>query len=474
MNDYTTKLTTHREFYPMSDLDWSVESDRGRIISTPAFRRLQKRTQVFALELNAAVRSRLTHSLEVSQTARFIAKTILKKLDDPHLNTMANAFVSTSEMASLLHDIGNPPFGHFGETAINEWMEKCCDNYLMNLYGNEKLKEKLKKDLCSYDGNAQAIRIVHKLQRLNLSYTQTASIIKYTRGAFEDKSEDDSFSYLEKKPGYYFSEKDFVENLSETLAIKPGHRFPLTYIMEAADDISYLSADIEDAVDKGILTLDKIYELIKVESYKVNDKYGTNETMLLDIVEDNYFKAKSKEDEPYQFNMFLTLTRAQLIYKLVNYVSNLYIENHDAIFEGSFNNALLEFDKFHECSIAIEILQNISVEYIYSNTQVQELELKGYAIIQGLFDIYEPLLKLTTYEFEMLLNGEKIKCLICKNLLSRLSKKHLVAYKKSVSTLKDNENEDILEWYYRARLVIDYISGMTDDYSLHEYQALTA
>ena len=474
MNNYTTKLTTHREFYPSSDLDWSVESDRGRIISAPAFRRLQKRTQVFALELNAAVRSRLTHSLEVSQTARFIAKTILKKLDDPHLNTMENAFVSTSEMASLLHDIGNPPFGHFGETAINEWMEKCCDNYLMNLYGNEKLKEKLKKDLCSYDGNAQAIRIVHKLQRLNLSYTQTASIIKYTRGAFEDKSGDNSFSYLEKKPGYYFSEKDFVEKLSDTLDIRPGHRFPLTYIMEAADDISYLSADIEDAVDKGILTLDKIYELIKVESYKVNDKYGTNETMLLDIVEDNYFKAKSKEDEPYQFNMFLTLTRAQLIYKLVNYVSNLYIENHDAIFEGSFNNALLEFDKFHECSIAIEILQNISAEYIYSNTQVQELELKGYAIIQGLFDIYEPLLKLTTYEFEMLLNGEKIKCLICKNLLSRLSKKHLVAYKKSVSTLKDNENEDILEWYYRARLVIDYISGMTDDYSLYEYQALTA
>lgn len=474
MNDYTTKITTHREFYPSSDLDWSVESDRGRIISAPAFRRLQKRTQVFALELNAAVRSRLTHSLEVSQTARFIAKTILKKLDDENLNNMENAFISTCEMASLLHDIGNPPFGHFGETAINEWMEKCCDNNLMNLYGNEKLKEKLKKDLCSYDGNAQAIRVVHKLQRLNLSYSQTASIIKYTRGAFEDKSGDNSFSYLEKKPGYYFSEKDFVDKLSETLEILPGHRFPLTYIMEAADDISYLSADIEDAVDKGILTLDKIYELIKQESYKVNQKYGTNETMLLDLVETNYFKAKEKEDEPYQFNMFLTLTRAQLIYRLVEYVSDLYIKHHDDIFRGSFNNALLEYDKLHECSIAIEILQNISYEHIYTHAHVQELEIKGYSIIQGLFDIYEPLLKLTTYEFEMLLNGERVNCLICKNLLSRLSKKHVVAYKKSVGALKDNDNEDVLEWYYRARLVIDYISGMTDDYSLHEYQALTA
>ena len=196
MIDYAKKITTHREFYPSLDLDWSVESDRGRIISAPAFRRLQKRTQVFALELNAAVRSRLTHSLEVSQTARFIAKTILKKLDDENLKELENAFISTAEMASLLHDIGNPPFGHFGEMAINEWIAKCCSKHLDNLVENSELKEKLVKDLCSYDGNAQAIRIVHKLQRLNLSYTQTASVIKYTRGAFEDNPQDEKLSYL--------------------------------------------------------------------------------------------------------------------------------------------------------------------------------------------------------------------------------------------------------------------------------------
>ena len=474
MNDYRTKLTTHREFYPSQDLDWSVESDRGRIISSPSFRRLQKRTQVFALELNAAVRSRLTHSLEVSQTARFIARTILKKLDDENLKELENAFISTTEMASLLHDIGNPPFGHFGETAINEWMEKCCDAIFLKLPGSDLVKEKLSKDLCAYDGNAQAIRIVHKLQRLNLSYTQTASIIKYTRGAFQNKSNDENFNYLEKKPGYFFSEKNFIETISNTLEIKAGHRFPLTYIMEAADDISYLSADIEDAVDKGILSLDKIYEFIKLESYTVNTKYGTNETMLLDIVEETYFKAKEKEDEPYQFNMFLTLTRAKLIFKLVDYVSDLYIKHHDAIFNGSFNSALLEFDKKHECSIAIEILQNISIKHIYNHPQVQALEIKGYAIIQGLFQIYLPLLKLSDKEFQKLLNNQKIDCLICKNLLSRLSQKHLVAYKKCVGELEEDDKQTLFEWYYRARLIIDYISGMTDDYALHEYQALTA
>ncbi|MGB3750779.1 MAG: dGTPase, partial [Arcobacteraceae bacterium] len=92
--------------------------------------------------------------------------------------------------------------------------------------------------------------------------------------------------------------------------------------------------------------------------------------------------------------------------------------------------------------------------------------------IQGLFDIYEPLLKMSVVQFEKLVNNEKVTCLICKNLLTRLSQKHLVAYKKSVGELEDDENYDLFEWYYRARLVIDYISGMTDDYALYEYREL--
>ncbi|MEA3288614.1 MAG: dGTPase, partial [Campylobacterota bacterium] len=419
-----------------------------------------------------AVRSRLTHSLEVSQTARFIARTILKKLNDPELNEMQNAFISTAEMASLLHDIGNPPFGHFGEAAINDWMDKKGIHYIKARNGDDNIKEKLVKDISSYDGNAQAIRMVHKLQRLNLSYTQTASILKYTRGAFENKDNSHPLSYLRKKPGYYYSEKDFIIEIQKTLEIKDSHRLPVTYIMEAADDISYLSADIEDAVDKGLLTLDTLYELIINECDKINEKYATNSTMLKNLVNKNYKSAKSKEDEPYQFNMFLTLTRAGLISKLVQYVSDIYIQNHKAVFDGSFNSALLEADKSHECSQAVEVLQNISYRHIYTHKQVQELELKGYYILQGLFDIYEPLLSLETQQFQDLLDDKKVECIICKNILSRLSKKHLVAYKKSIGEIKDKKNYEVLEQYFRTRLVIDYISGMTDDYALHEYRSL--
>lgn len=272
MCDYRKKLTTNREFYPIDDLEFSIESDRGRILSAPSLRRLQKKTQVFPLELNAAVRSRLTHSLEVSQTARFIAKTILKKCEGRfHLDEVKDAFISTSEMTSLIHDIGNPPFGHFAEVALNSWMKNKGTKIFDNVVQvdeldekNQELKNLLVNDLCNFDGNAQGIRIITKLQRLNLSFTQIVSMLKYTRGAFETKpSKEEKYSYMRKKPGYYYSERDIISKIKEELEIEDGCRFPITYIMEAADDISYLNADMEDAVDKKILTFEKVYTLIK-------------------------------------------------------------------------------------------------------------------------------------------------------------------------------------------------------------------
>jgi dGTPase len=469
--DYTKKITTHRELYPIENLDGSSESDRGRVISSAAFRRLQKRTQVFALELDAAIRTRLTHSLEVSQTARYIAKTILKKINNSNNQSFENSFITICEMSSLLHDIGNPPFGHFGEMAINEWIEKNLIQKFESIpTQNLQLKQQLIQDITSYDGNAQAIRIVHKLQRMNLSYSQIASIIKYTRGAYESK--DETYSYLSKKPGYFFSEKEFVQTIQNTLDIKKFHRFPLTYIMESADDISYLSADIEDAVDKNILTFDEIHTLVKLETQRVNEKYNTNNTLLFDIIDKNYNKAKTKEDDPYQFNMFLTLTRATLIGQMVNYVSDVYIQNHEAIFNGSFNSAILEYDKTHPLVQAIEILKNISYQYIYTNKMVQTLELKGYSVLNGLLDIYKPLFELSYNEFLSLVENKKTSHIVAKNLFARLPKKHLIAYKTSLSSI--NNEKELMEYYFRVRLLIDYISGMTDDYALFEYKSLSA
>ena len=479
MINYKEKLTVDRQLNKIDILDYSIESDRGRILSSPALRRLQKRTQVFALELNASIRSRLTHSLEVSQTARFISKTILSKLEKDDLKNygldgLENAFISTSEMTSLLHDIGNPPFGHFAEQTINKWISK---NLLpiLNTFDSSSteikdLKKIIAKDICNYDGNAQAIRVISKLQRLNLSYSQTLAVLKYTRGAYEDKpSEDDKLNYLKKKPGFYYSEKTFIDEIQKTLKIKSGHRFPLTYIMEAADDISYLTADLEDSVEKGILNLEQVYTLIKNECEK------REETYLLELIKDNYLKAKENE-EPYQFNLFFTLFRAKLITSLVFHVSDIYVKNHEAIFNGEFNSALLEFDKESKYFKAIEILQDISKIYIYQNEEVQTLELQGYKIINSLLDIYNPLLELNAKDFQALLQDKRIDCFVSMRLIKRISSKQIVAYKNDIAKLNKSNCEEykILEWYFRVRLIIDYVSGMTDDFALEEYQVLSA
>jgi len=478
MIDYSTKITTDRELNAIENLDGSVESDRGRILSAPAFRRLQKRTQVFALELNASIRTRLTHSLEVAQSARYISKSILTELKQEGLSSygledMENAFVSTSEMTSLLHDIGNPPFGHFAEQTINKWVQVNAIEMLESFEGSsaksKELKEIVAKDITNYDGNAQAIRVITKLQRLNLSYTQVLSVLKYTRGAYEDKPKEGDLDYLKKKPGFYYSEKDFIEKLQDTLGVEHGHRFPLTYIMEAADDISYLTADLEDSVEKGILSLEKVYSLIKTECEK------EGETYLLELMQSRYEKAQQNE-EAYQFSMFFTIFRTSIVGALVRHVVGIYVENHEAIFDGSFNSALLDYDKESKYYKAIKILEKISSKYIYQNLEVQELELQGYSIVNGLLDIYKPLLELSHKDFDTLLKDERIGCFISMRLIKRVSSKQIVAYQNDVKNLdKDLEEEYvIMEWYYRVRLLIDYVSGMTDDYALHEYQMLTA
>lgn len=214
--DYSLKLKTDRNRKSAKegrDFNEEMESDRGRAINSAAVRRLQQKTQVFPLEANAAVRRRLTHSLEVQQVGRYISKLILKKLKASgcDLSKYSDGFVSAVEVSCLLHDIGNPPFGHFGEEAINLW----TDSFIRPLF-ESKYKElpgcnKLVADLCSFEGNAQGLRILHQSQNMNLTFTQLACLIKYTRAAYQSKPE--VKSYLKKKPGFYFSEQDVYQRL---------------------------------------------------------------------------------------------------------------------------------------------------------------------------------------------------------------------------------------------------------------------
>ncbi|MCR3765342.1 dGTPase [Pseudomonas aeruginosa] len=262
----------------LQEIVYQLESDRGRIINSAAVRRLQQKTQVFPLERNAAVRSRLTHSLEVQQTGRFIVRTLFAQLGpgaaEVGLDGLEGALESLVEMACLMHDIGNPPFGHFGEFAINDWFERNLDGLFQRRVppgqGDAPLQQRMLTDLKHFEGNAQAIRLVVKLLRLNLTYTQTAGLLKYVRPAHEPRPDKAAPNhYLNKKPGFYLSEEAFVGDLRQALGMRPGTRHPVAYIMEAADDISYCLADIEDSVEKGILGIGQLADLL-VDKFAVH------------------------------------------------------------------------------------------------------------------------------------------------------------------------------------------------------------
>ncbi len=274
--DFRRKITAQRPFGKPEDtrvdnpekLQLALESDRGRIINSAAIRRLQQKTQVFPLERNAAVRSRLTHSMEVQQVGRFIAQKIFKLLGPGAerwgLQYLERQLETLVEMSCLMHDVGNPPFGHFGEAAISDWFKRNLVSLAPS--GFDSGYPELIQDLSHFEGNAQGIRLIHTLLGLNLTYSQLAGILKYTRPGtlVKDKANPEQ-SYLMKKVGYYASESRFVAELTQAMEMAPGCRHPVSYIMEAADDISYCLADIEDAVEKGIIELDTLKQSLIAE-----------------------------------------------------------------------------------------------------------------------------------------------------------------------------------------------------------------
>lgn len=458
------------------------ESDRGRILNSAAIRRLQQKTQVFPLERNSVVRTRLTHSMEVQQVGRYIVKEIVNRLNKSGklktfgLEKSVMSIESLVEMACLMHDIGNPPFGHFGEAAINHWFAQRLGIDTTSIYpvlnindadddSTKSLKLKIRQDLANFEGNAQAIRLVHTILRLNLTYSQIASIFKYSKPAYWSDPIPDEFNYLMKKPGYYLSEESFVKTMSEQLDIQPFHRYPLTYIMEAADDISYCIADLEDAVEKKILTVQQLYHYLK-EAWgpvKKGDLFD-------EVVNRPYDNLKKNEFEAIGIDQFFMYLRVNTISHLVPHAAERFIENIEAIYHGSFNHALLE-DHDAEYKL-LNIFKTVGFEHIFNHETVENVELQGYRIITGLLDIYSPLLNMPTDDFiKLVKTGNHKKYPIETRLYHKLSAKHCVAYQQALEQLNDQQF-NCWEFYYRCRLIQDYISGMTDHFAYDEYRKL--
>ena len=312
-----------------TDLRSEFEKDYHRIIGSASFRRLQDKTQVFPLDKSDFIRTRLTHSLEVSSFAKSLGQNIgenilLYKKDPGFTPRMKEDICSILQCAGLIHDIGNPPFGHFGELAIREWFERNLP--VLKFHGepiDQILTERMREDLYHFEGNAQALRLVSKLHFLvdehgmNLTYALLNTIVKYPVAS--DEIDPKSGNIKDKKLGYYLADENIFREIQEATGTN-GRRHPLTFILEAADDIAYKTADIEDAFIKGFISYQKLLEeLTELQvMYGKSDANAFNPARLLDEL---YLRGKDKhveDPEEYAIKNWIVRVQGFLILSLIH------------------------------------------------------------------------------------------------------------------------------------------------------------
>ena len=330
-----------------TDLRSEFEKDYHRIIGSASFRRLQDKTQVFPLDKSDFIRTRLTHSLEVSSFAKSLGQNIgenilVYKKDPSFTPRMKEDICSILQCAGLIHDIGNPPFGHFGEDTIREWFQKNLP--VMEYHGtpiDTILTPQMREDFYHFEGNAQALRLVSKLHFLvdengmNLTYALLSTIIKYPVSSLEMNPK--SGDIKDRKMGYYFADQEIFEDISKETGTN-GKRHPLTFILEAADDIAYKTADIEDAFVKGFLSYHKLLEEL-TELQELYFRGGGGGFQPADKLTELYLRAKEMHVEnPEEYAIKNWIVRVQGF--VINCATYGFTSNYQAIMQGTYGHDL--------------------------------------------------------------------------------------------------------------------------------------
>lgn len=404
------------------------QRDYDRLIFSAPFRRLQNKTQVFPLPGSVFVHNRLTHSLEVSCVGRSLGNDVAKQLIEksPSLEqTLLPEIGSIVSAACLAHDLGNPPFGHSGEKAIATYFSEGEGLKIQNLVSKEEWQ-----DLTHFEGNANAFRLLtHQFNGRRkggfvMTYSTLASIVKYPYS---------SLSTDKQKFGFFNTEIESFKRIADKLKIKSLNsnpiqyaRYPLVYLVEAADDICYQVMDIEDACKLKILSVKETQQLLL-----------------------NFFPINRQEEMKSHFK-FITDTNEQIAYLrssviglLIRECIKVFVNNEAEILQGCFNSTLIKsisekpLTAYKQCS-------KMAQERIYNSQDVVDVEIAGYKIITNLLDLM----------IHAVLNPQKA---YSKLLINRASKQ----YNMYASTP-----------FERIQSVLDYISGMTDVFALDLYQKI--
>lgn len=421
------------------------ENDYGRLISSPSIRRLQDKTQVFPLSTSDFIRTRLTHSLEVSYFGGSIGQSVEDFLikDEKLPPDMKGHLVSLLRVAGLVHDLGNPPFGHFGEEAIKTFFTKHFENFT-----DSKLSDIQKVDFCNFDGNVQTFRILKRLNYFgdkhsyNLSFPSIASIIKYPSDSISGNIGKHAAKIKQKKFGYFDSDAENYKTIDEHLGLN-GNRHPIVYLLEAADDIAYSAADIEDGVKLGLLTFEQIREVF-------SEHLNENKDEVIRVLDDIYKSLGHLKGDRISLTSqkFRIFTQS----KMIDGIIKVFKENYDLIIKGELESELLEISEFKDIRKSYKKLQYV----VFNDKAILRKELAGHEALTGLLDIFVGVSHSSKFK-----NGGN-------NRESRLYKMISSSYRHIYEKHPSTNNDE----YNRLQLIVDFISGMTDSYAVALYQTL--
>lgn len=350
------------------------EVDYDRIIFSAAFRSLQDKTQVIPLSKTDFVHTRLTHSLEVSVVGRTLGRLVGKQIVEkyPHLSEVhgykMNDFGAIVAAASLAHDIGNPPFGHSGEKSIGDFFKNGEGKRF-----KAALSDKEYQDLCTFEGNANGFKILTDSKPgaeggLRLSYATLGAFMKYPKESLPYKP---STHIADKKYGFFQSDKAAFQEVATELGLiqtRSGNdisyaRHPLTFLVEAADDICYTIIDFEDGINLGLIPEEYALEyLVKLVPHINRKKYA------------------ALRDRASRVGYL----RALAIGTLINEAVAIFMKNEEGILKGTFSKSLLDKSRYEA---QINDIIKISVSNIYQSQEVVAKEIAGYQILNTLLKV---------------------------------------------------------------------------------------
>ncbi len=407
--------------------------DYDRLIFSAPFRRMQNKTQVFPLPGSIFVHNRLTHSLEVASVGMSLGNDVARVLKQHHPELAGTLFEEIGTIVStacLAHDMGNPPFGHSGEKAIQAYFREGGGQALQ-----ERISNEFWNDLTHFEGNANTFRLLtHRFHGRReggfvITYSTLASIVKYPHSSL--------CAGKKGKFGFFCFEEEYFRRIADELGMirlsadgEPLRyaRHPLVYLVEAADDICYEIMDIEDAHKLRILSFDETMKLL-LGFFDEAHRQKIMQRITDEGITDN--------------NEKVVYMRACAIGLLESECARTFVENEQAILDGEFVGSLIDHvsplvrDAYKHCT-------NVSFERIYNSKPVLDVELSGYKIMETLMETLT----------EAAVSPEKF---------------HSEQLRKRFSNQYDINSND---FETRIMAVIDFISGMTDIFALDIYQKI--